>query len=196
MTSYIIEGIDRIGKSTLIDNILFHTGYHHVIHFVKPPETSYYSQKLSSFGLINPIEDNVKNRKRYNQHQYQATSFEAGFELLSNPEQNFIFDRFHLGECVYAPRYRKYDSEYVFEIERKFHADRLSHVKLILLVTSNWNIIEDDGKSFDFTQKEAEQQDFITAFHKSIFQNKKIIDVWQPNGKRKSIDEIIYEINK
>ena len=45
------------------------------------------------------------------------------FRLLSGaPNANIICNRAHLGECVYAPIYRGYWGEYVFDIENKFKA--------------------------------------------------------------------------
>lgn len=66
------------------------------------------------------------------------------------------------------------------------------NTQLILLTTSDWSFIKDDGESFDFSKKEEEQNDFIAAFNKSILP-KKIIDV-STNGTYKKIDDILTEI--
>jgi thymidylate kinase len=172
---YIIEGCDRLGKDTIITNIQRKLGPHQVIHYSKP---------LKSEVLGN------------NLFQYQYISFEQGFNLLDNiypTDVPLIFNRFHLGEVVYAKRYRGYQGDYVFPLEVFHSADEMLHVKLILLTTSNWNLITDDGESHDFSQRQEEQEDFIKAFNKSIFPNKRIIDIANGNSW-KSPEQILEEV--
>ena len=106
-----------------------------------------------------------------------------------------IFDRFHLGEYVYAPRYRGYSGDYIFDLEDSMHASLLSNVQLILLTTQNFNIMTDDNLSFDFTRRAEEQASFIEAFNKSSFTRKKIIQVNDElTGFYRSPEDIISEI--
>lgn len=154
---YIIEGIDRLGKSTLVDNIQHKLGYHLVIHYDKPKKLDCYGMKYTEPLKI-----------------YQQEVNHGMFDLIQNSKAPIIFDRGHLGECVYAPLYRKYSGDYVFDIEKHHKTD---DVKLILLTTSNFDICVDDGESFNFDNKEKEQQLFIDAFTKSNL-NKVMIDVY------------------
>lgn len=156
---YIIEGIDRLGKSTLVDGILHTRGYHLVIHYDKP-------KKLDKYNLEHAHPYQI----------YQQKVNDNMFKLIETPGLDIIFDRGHLGECVYAPLYRQYSGEYVFGMESMTY---LSDVKLILLTTSNFDICVDDGESFNFANKEQEQQLFIDAYNKSIM-NKVMIDVYNP----------------
>ena len=179
--SFVIEGIDRLGKSTLINNIEQAKGHALKFHYEKPKKLDIYDSDL---------------------REYQRKSFINGFKLLFNNNllhvpivQNplVIFDRFHLGECVYSPMYRKYDGDYVFDLEQHFNLKNEGYprTKLILLTTSDFSFIEDDGESFDFSKKEDEQNEFIRAFKKSTFKNKVMIDISNGAGGFKDQYEIL-----
>jgi thymidylate kinase len=179
--SFVIEGIDRLGKSTLINNIEHAKGHALKFHYEKPKKLDIYDSDL---------------------REYQRKSFINGFKLLFNNNllhvpivQNplVIFDRFHLGECVYSPMYRKYDGDYVFDLEQHFNLKNEGYprTKLILLTTSDFSFIEDDGESFDFSKKEDEQNEFIRAFKKSTFKNKVMIDISNGAGGFKDQYEIL-----
>lgn len=173
-THYVIEGVDGLGKSSLIQEIKNANGFFHYIHYEKPQKLEFYENQLLT---------------------YQVDSFQYGFELLEQKIVPFIFDRFHLGELVYSKRYRNYPGEYVFSMERDYKVETWSHIKLILLVTSNWSHIVDDGLSFDFSAKEQEQEDFIKAIQQSIFPNCQIIDICHKDGRRKTPQELLEEIS-
>lgn len=169
---YIIEGIDRLGKSTLTENIQHAIGYHLVIHYDKPK-------------LLRSLQNFTNDPLR----AYQNDVNHGMFDLIQNSITNIIFDRGHLGECVYAPLYRKYSGDYVFMIEKNYNT---SDAKLILLTTSNFDLCVDDGESFNFDNKETEQQLFIDAFNKSNM-NKVMIDVHDGNGNFKTPEQILEE---
>lgn len=160
-------------------------GFYHYLHYEKPKSLAYYETQY------------VQHRR-----QYQIDSFKSGFRLIEQMwddvfnDTKIIFDRFHLGECVYSPMYRNYDGEYVFDLESEC-IDTLgtyeSRVKLILLTSSNFDFIEDDGLSFDVSKRDTEQKLFIEAFNKSNFTNKIIIDVHNGNGGFKTPEQIFAE---
>lgn len=175
---WVIEGVDRLGKSSLIDGIVNRFGYHHIVHYAKPVNTAAY-----------------KAGDR-NDYYYQADSFRIGFRTLMSTGVPVIFDRFHLGECVYANMYRGYDGGYVHEIEKEFNMQAWNTTRLILLTTSNFDIVTDDGLSFDFSKKEQEQEMFIRAFNKSIFKDKVLVDVHDGNGQFKPFAQILDEVSK
>jgi hypothetical protein len=167
-----IEGVDRLGKSTLINNIINECGYHLVIHYEKPkllPAYKTYHDPLKA---------------------YQKRSFETMFDLVKS-KAPIIFDRAHLGEVVYSPLYRKYSAEYVYDYELY---QSTNHVRLVLLTTSDFSICTDDGLSFNFDNKETEQKLFIDAFNRSNIKNKVIIDVCDGNGNFKHPMSILEEV--
>lgn len=193
--SYIIEGVDMLGKSSLIENLQHTLGFFNTIHYEKPKLLKIYGYSHTSTGDV--------DRKAL--ETYQKKSFESMFNLLSSGEP-FIMDRGHLGENIYAPRYRGYDGSYVFDLEEKalkqwYCRDDLSAdncdeeypAKLILLTTSDFSFIQDDGLSFDFSQRFEEQEDFIKAFDKSILPKIKI-DVCNGKGKFKNHTDILEEV--
>jgi len=177
----IIEGIDRLGKDTLQSGIINTFGYHHVIHYSSPKNTNFY-----------------KNDDGFDeQFWFQHDSFLNGFDLLEK-DGKFIYNRFHLGEFVYSQRYRNYDGSYVFGIEKMFRR-ACQNVKLILLCTSNFDMMEDDGKSHDFSKRELEQADFYKAFEMSHVEHKYKVDVAASDGSgyrsRESIlDEVVTKL--
>ena len=185
----IIEGVDRLGKGTLINSIQENFGFHTVIHYEKPKALEYYNDP--TFGY--PMRDMTQLGR------YQYMSFVEGFNLLRHG-QRIIFDRFHLGEVVYSPRYRGYDGGYVFELENQFTNSMDSwtkgyskNVQMILLMTSDFSFIQDDGLSFDFSAKESEQEDFIAAFERSTMPNKVMVDVHNGKGGFKTPEQIFQE---
>lgn len=178
-TKFLIDGIDRLGKSSLVRTIQDQLGYHIAIHFDKPKILNAYKNQSEDPLVI---------------HQYECNK--ALFTLLKS-KAPLIIDRTHFGEMVYAPLYRKYSGEYVLEMEKEFISERpyteTSDVRLILLITSNFDMLTDDGKSFDPTKKEQEQEMFLNAFHRSNLTNKVVVDVHNGNGGYKSYLEIYEE---
>ena len=159
----IIEGIDRLGKSTLINNILKHYGPHPIIHCSSPPK-----------GIENP-------------GKYQEKFFKECFRLLDNRFNDLIFDRCHLGEYIYGPLYRKTDPNFIFNIE-SFHPSACEETKLVLLCTDDFSIMKDDGLSFDYNARDKEQDLFFEAFQKSKIKNKYILKVNDGNQYRNEMD--------
>ena len=168
-TSFVIDGIDRLGKSTLANNIIKELGYHQLIHLGAPIS--------------------VSNQSR---QDYQRACHETMFKMLSS-DAHIIYDRSHLSETVYAPLYRNYNGNYVFNQEL---ANNTDNVRLILLMTSNFDMLQDDGESHNWDNKVVEQQAFLNAFTKSNIADKVIIDVHAGNGLYKNEADILKEALK
>lgn len=202
-TKFLIDGIDRLGKSTLIKGILEEMGYHLVIHYDKP--------KVLHNNLISA--ENIKDADPLHLDElfakYQHLSKENIARLLYQYEANatmfgliqtdipLIFDRTHLGEMVYAPLYRGYNGDYVYEMEQALIDDKPysieTDVRLILLTSSNTDMLVDDGLSFDPTKKAEEQERFKDAFNKSNLKNKVMVDVHNGNGGYRPYKDILEE---
>ena len=175
--NFIIEGVDRLGKDTLIENLQIKLGPHIVQHYGKPI-----------------VADKFKDHPCPEQ-KAQKESFKLGFDLLRTGIPT-IMNRFHIGEYIYGPMYRFYNAEYIFELEDKYFTDTCHNDRtlLVLLTTSNFDFIVDDGESFDFSKKEQEQRKFIDAVKKSNIGHKVIVDVHNGSGGFKTPEKILNEI--
>jgi hypothetical protein len=106
----VIEGPNRCGKSTQIANL---KNYYeskgmrvHVIHYEHihlDPTRTYTPEAMKDMATV-----------RYDDMLKLANEF------AKDPMSVIIFDRAHLGEHVYGPKYRDYSGEYVFELEKKY----------------------------------------------------------------------------
>lgn len=185
-TVFAIEGLDRLGKSTLIEGIINTLGYYEVIHFSKP-------KKLAAYANTAPVAGVPPSSLQA--FHYQQESFRNSM-ILAKGGGRIIFDRWHLGEAVYSPMYRLYNGDYVFDFERAHNMDS-SDVRLILL-TEDFGVSRhfvDDGQSLGtIDDREEEQNRFIAAFNRSIIRDKRIISVTDPGlGGFKPKDWILAE---
>ena len=181
--SILVEGIDRVGKDTLIQQLGSSLDFHQVIHFQKPCVSDFYKGQS-------------RLKSQTPERLYQEESFSQMFRMLSLPDCKFLMNRAHLGEVVYSQRYRHYDGSYVFDLESQFKAtsDFSQSTLLVLLYTSDFDLIKDDGKSFDFTQKQGEQADFILAWERSCMEHKIRIDVSDTAGSFRAANQVALPI--
>lgn len=194
MTSYInkylIEGLDFLGKDTLINGILNARGFHQVIHYSKPAILNCYESCSADMTAKEMVSSALR--------EYQERSFRTMFSLLRDVKYSpLICNRAHLGECVYAPLYREYSGDYVFDLERNFEMQRNYSTRLVLLV-EDFEISKhfvDDGESFDITKREHEQELFMAAFERSIIPDKRMILVTnQKTGGFRLKEDILAEV--
>ena len=184
---FLIDGLDRLGKSTLCKELQNFSPHYFSIHLGKPIDSSYFGGTETNARL----------------YAYQQSCFKNYFKLLSS-DVNVIFDRTHLGECVYSPLYRGYDGEYVFKLEQEFleQFEQPPPIKLILLIEdfiASRHFV-DDGLSFDVTKRQIEQNMFLNAFAKSSITDKRIVcvtnnDISSPNyGSFRPIQDIVKQL--
>lgn len=165
---YIFEGIDRVGKDTLIDGVeekLLDPINH---HFSAPPK-----------GMSDL-------RAQITQRQSYELEWDKIRQALAD-DRDMVINRFHLGETVYGPRYRTLNSQGVQDIfdDEKYAIDLLHFeadwhkVRLILVTTTSFKHLIDDGGNFNWANKEKEQNDFLISWAKSGLK-KKIVDTYNP----------------
>ena len=186
-TVFAVEGLDFLGKSTLIEGLLDQLGYYQVIHFSKP-------KKLSAYAGTSPVVGVPATSLQV--YHYQQESFRNSM-LMARSGARIIFDRWHLGEAVYSPMYRLYSGDYVFDYERNHHLDT-ADIRLILL-TEDFGVsrhFQDDGLSLGTADdREEEQNRFIGAFNRSIIRDKRIVCVTDPvTGGFKSKAQVLAEV--
>jgi hypothetical protein len=178
----LVEGIDRLGKDMLLQGIQHRNGFHLVLRYEKPLVLDCYSA------------DTVRSPQRL----YQEASFRTLLNILSiDRDIKILCNRSHLGEFVYAPLYRQYSGEYIFELERESRLNEKTDVRLVLL-TEDFKYSRhfiDDGKSLGETEKrQTEQTIFIEAFQRSLISDKRIICVTDPSsGAFRAATEILDE---
>ena len=186
---YCIEGLDRLGKSTLIQSIKQRLGYYQVIHFSKP-------ERLAAYTNSYHYDENYQKINNADLFHYQKSSF-INSMLMVKSGARIIFDRWHLGEAVYSPLYRGYNGDYVFELEKKFELDQQTNLRLILLVEdfSKSKHFNDDGQSLGSVENRSKEQEmFINAFNKSIIADKSIVKVTSEDGKFRDREDILKEV--
>ena|ERR1700730_1039051 len=181
-TQFLIEGIDRVGKNTLVDSLLDRLGYHLAIHYERPRALIFYA----GAGESSP------------ERLFQEASFRTLFQVLQHGDVRVIANRAHLGEVVYAPMYRSYSGDYVFALEQEFHVAAWHHVRVVLLTEDfrRSRHFVDDGMSLGAAQsREAEQAAFVRAFDRSAFADKRIVCVTaQDSGSFRRIQELVDEV--
>jgi len=183
VTKILVEGIDRLGKDTLLRGIQDRLGYHLVLRYEKPPLLDCYARGEATHSP---------------QRTYQEASFRTLLEILGfGSNLKILCNRSHLGEFVYAPIYRKYSGEYVFELEREFRLNAKADIRLVLLTEdfqSSQHFV-DDGKSLGTPEKrQAEQSMFIEAFERSVICDKRVICVTnRKSGTFRPSTEILEE---
>ena len=170
----LIEGLDRLGKSTLAEKIQDKLGYHTYFHCSKPKKLAKYTGS------------NIESPER----RYQKETFHNMFKICET-DINVIFDRAHLGEIVYSPGIRGYNGDYVFNIEKKYDT---SDVRLVLLYADVDFTVKDDGESIQsWLLRPSEQEEFKRAFNRSNIEDKRMVKVNKGNEFR-CWDEILKEV--
>ena len=166
MKLLIVEGLDRCGKDTIIQRLM--TDHPHFIR--------------SHFGY-------PKGNTADEKHEYQVYSFGIEFSMQriirtaygSNYFQDglYVWNRSHIGECVYGPMYREKDPEWVFDTEESYFAEDDEVYLLYLYADVEFLLKRDDGNSFttDIEKKKNEARLFEAAVDKSIIKNKMKIKV-------------------
>ena len=168
-----IDGMDRCCKGTLID---------HLRSRIKTPKISVRHEGKPPKG-VDPLVWSIQH-------------YEYFFESLKNidwNEETIICDRTHLGELIYGPLYRKYNSNFILDLEKDFVDNSTNDVYLIVLVDSGKNIIgRSDGLSIEQFEDQFDntRDKFIESYSKSQIKNKILINLDTGSGSR-SIEDIL-----
>jgi hypothetical protein len=172
MKHLIIEGPDRVGKDTLIKNLLSKFSNVAIRHFRSPKG------------------DNDLQKKQYQQLSFHGEYLTAN-RLSSMDFDLCVWNRGHLGEFVYGNLYRNTQpEEWVLEQE-KAHLNTDETYLLLLTASPEFLASKDDGLSFASTPqaRKSEIENFRKACQNSSISNFLEIQVEQ-DGKYLSPEEI------
>lgn len=125
---FIIEGIDRVGKTTLVNKLAENCN-------IKPFVDSY--EKFSYFDYeLNALIEFNGNRKNIVANTEKMNSLVNFFEQFENEIGNIMLDRFHLSEFVYGFVDRKY-----YSLEAFYSLDeRLAKLGAIIIYVEPKNV--------------------------------------------------------
>jgi thymidylate kinase len=165
MKLLIVEGLDRVGKNTLLANLSSNFENFCVRHFTSPPK-----------GLSEREAERFQQKAFHREFQLynKVSEWDSHSELSMS--SLWTWNRSHLGEAVYGKIYRNYDATpWIIDLERFFSFDIKPEIYLLLLTASPDFIVKrDDGKSFttDHDKKNKEIQSFVDVYNASLVQHK------------------------
>lgn len=174
----LLDGLDRCGKDTQLKKI-----------------KQYFEENLNQvFHVLHYSNIKCKDSRLASEYYYQEM-----FGLIDFAEKqniNLILNRSHIGEYIYAPLYRNYSGQFIFNIEQEFaHTiDKFSNLHLFIFIDKPENLIKrEDGLSFskDLEQKKKEINAFKDAYERSFIYNKYLININELNENQ--VFEIIKE---
>lgn len=152
----IFEGPDNVGKTTQVKKLFQ--------HFIRSQQLCHLVH-CSDVGIKTASQCIDVSKKYY----YRTLKL---CERLTRGGDNIILDRSHLGEWVYGFIYRKYDADWIFDLETYIELDDV-YVFNLLVEDPNILIHREDGESIsiDSSDKKLEMNRFIEASKKSHIQN-------------------------
>ena len=162
MNHIIIEGMDRLGKSTIVREL----------------SKDFSKVFINHFGV--PKGDDNEEKLHY-----QILSFTREFDYVKRLRSLWhgdngiaLWDRSHLGEAVYGPLYRNSSPEFIHGLEKLYEDENT----FLFLLEAPIEFIanKDDGDSLSKNKKELLEKErdlFRDAFHKSKIKNKAMIQV-------------------
>ena len=170
MKNFIVDGMDRCGKTTLIKKLPLLMNLQEPIIAIKHPARHFAEE------CKNTRDEQII---RYNKRLYMSTYDTSVY--LNETGNQVIWDRSHLSEFVYGSLYRGYDSTYAMESEFNLHfAQFAEKTTLIVLVDGPEGIINrDDGESnsIDEDKLVEERLRFLDAFQRSMIRKKIYINI-------------------
>jgi len=162
----IIEGMDRCGKSTLVESLRKN-------YFVSPNTFVHHSSSPPK------VEDKNLWELTHYTNMFTMSKF-----MVTNSNFDVIFDRFHLGSAVYGKKYRGMDPTWIYRMD-KIHLKDYNDAAIILLTDYAEAISErDDGDSLETSiddYRETEQN-FLNAYNNSSCVNRLHINITDNGG--------------
>lgn len=149
-----IDGQDRCGKDTLIEKLRTQITNPKltVQHEAKPPK-----------GV---------DAEEWSRAHYQYMLSTAYQRYIYN--ESAIYNRTHLGETIWGPKYRGYNADFIFDLERNYLRSCQECFLILLTDSAERLMARDDGKSFYSSAGDLdwERNAFQSAFDHSCITNK------------------------
>ena len=153
MKLLIVEGLDQVGKDTLIESIA--REYKHVIK--------------RHWGFPKGENNDEKTAFQQRQFMWEFNFYKKNkYDFYTDDEMLMIWNRSHIGEFVYGTIYRNSNPEtWIPVLESGFHFDTNPNIYLVYLYADPEFVVkEDDGKSYSAKLEDKTRE--INAFHKAI----------------------------
>lgn len=189
MKLIILEGGDRLGKSSIIKGLCEYFNYDNVTirHFGKPPKDLTPSEVSSfQFRAFNKELDLFYdiNAREYDKYKYYP-------EIM-------IWNRSHLGEYVYSQMFRGGNAELLKDMIFQFERGLISHKVYLITLTADpeFFLSKEDGNSFSnkLEDKRRELELFKEAYDFSILSNKLYLKVDNGHGYFRFKADILNEV--
>ena len=185
----IIEGTDRVGKSSVITGICEHYQYDNVFvrHCGKPPKNVHldnvYKWQMNAFIKEGELANYIQGLEK-NEYQYY--------------ENVLIYNRYYLGEYVYGVMFREYPKDFISSRIKFFeetYVDARNTFLITLVADPEFILRNEDGNSFskNLEQKTTEIELFKEIHEKSIIKNKLAVKV-DKDGKFLPKEQILNTI--
>ena len=155
----ILEGCDRVGKSTLAAGL--------AEFFGKIPLTA--DTLIEQHSSYPP-----KELSREEQIEYQKISYDEQIKEINDSNNVYLYDRFLLGEKIYGPKYRNYTPDYINEFEKRFSLD----MTFLFILTAEPQLVKSryDGEFIKFEDIEWLLEQYEKEFITSNIRKKILLD--------------------
>jgi thymidylate kinase len=176
MKLILIEGGDRLGKSTIIEGLCKHFNYDNVTirHFGKPPK-----------GLTSDEVTKIQFHAFHRELNLFSIVYSRSMEFSYYPEV-MIWNRSHLGEFVYSQMFRGGKSDVLKKMLLDYERAFISHEVYLITLTADPEFFfsKEDGNSFSnkLEDKTKELELFKEAHDFSIIANKLYLKVDKDSG--------------
>jgi thymidylate kinase len=162
----IIEGLDRCGKSTLVEHLrkrYFKSPNILVHHSSSPPK--------------------VEDQCAWELKHYASLLYTSQI-LVEDFFYDVIFDRFHLGAAVYGKKYRGMNPEDVYDLDFRYLYNYKDAALILLTDEPEAIASRDDGESLESSIEEYRESAaaFIEAYKMSSCMNKIHINITDNGG--------------
>lgn len=177
----IIEGMDRCGKSTLVEQL-------RKTYFIQP-QTIVFHASSPPRGIPDPAS--------WEADHYRSLADQ--FFLMGIRGFDVILDRFHLGAIVYGQKYRNSDPTRIYQLDEGW-GKWLGDEAALLLLTDYGHAINDrddqDSLESGIADFEATRASFMEAFERSAIKHKLHINISENGGFTKTYPAVTEWLNK